>query len=288
MPVALILDISNSYDDDDEAEMMLMMAPPTTLPKDDLPGAQMVPCAVVNHKEITKTSSVSVDDGYTDDDNSEYDDWSYDSGADNDGMLLDENDTHATPAVYAQQQPPTATAYEILTNPSVEIHDILAVMRALPMDPHLQCLALEKLWVLCYEDADAEELVHLQGIQLVLEAMSRFPRYERLQQCACETLQNVAALEPLPGGTVQQEICQRGGVGLMVQAMRHHASLQLCVCTTLISLAMDQPENHAIIREEGAVDAMVQALQHPNAAWGARQALEALGVDGTHPADTMR
>jgi hypothetical protein len=188
-----------------------------------------------------------------------------------------------------QQQASLMKALFILSHAAVDVLDILAVMRAMPWEANVQCLACEKLWVASWDDDTAVQLVAQGGIQLVLEAMSRFPAYERLQQCACETLQNVAAVDEEESDlerSPQAEICQGGGVGLLVQAMMNHShshSLQLCGCTTLTSLAADHPENHSIIRAQGAVDAILQALRchgshQASVAEGARQALGALGV----------
>jgi hypothetical protein len=207
------------------------------------------------------------------------------------GFVVTTSAMRQTASVQQQQhhQASLMKALFILSHASVDVRDILAVMRAMPWEANVQCFACEKLWVASWDDDTAVQLVAQGGIQLVLEAMSRFPASERLQQCACETLQNVAALDKEESDleqSPQAEICQRGGTGLLVQAMLNHIhnhSLQLCGCTTLTSLAADHPENHSIIRAEGAVDAILQALRchgshQASVADGARQALGALGV----------
>jgi hypothetical protein len=297
MPVALILD-------DESVDYSGVMSQPTTLYHGEIPT--FVHChnqqSTSHHLQSPYSCMVPMlyDDSEHEDEK-EY--WSDSLDDSDDVAMLDDEDhkagfslrsptiTQTATAQRHQQQALLMKALLILSDISVDVQHILAVMRAMPWEPKVQCLACEKLWIASWEDDTAVQMVEQGAIQLVLEAMSRFPRHARLQQCACGTLQNVAAIDDEVSGSEQSpqaEICQRGGVGLIVQAMLNHLyneSLQLCGCITLTSLAVDHPKNHSIIRGEGAVDAILRALRcrcshQATVAAAARQALMALGFQG--------
>lgn len=176
-----------------------------------------------------------------------------------------------------------SAALDILNAPSAEILDFLAVLRALPYEPDIQRMACERLWVESFEDDEALRLAQEGGIALVTTAMARFPHDVRLQHCAAEVLQNIAALED---EWYAHELCERGAVELLIGAMKNHNkhySLQLCGCTTMASLAEVSVAHQDYIRRVGGVEAIRQAQwfhgTHPAVVEGARQALEALGCN---------
>lgn len=257
MPAALILD--------DDHEMMVVSSSP--LSKQEVNKTTNMQSPLLSFS----TASIPSDSEYLSDDS--------------DMSEVDES------TFFAQEQHNIITdpqhfilhaALEILNSPSAEAQDLLAVMRALPFEPHIQSIACEKLWVQSFDDDQALRLAQAEGgIPLVLDAMARFPHQVHLQHCAGEVLQNIASLGD---AWFAHEICQRGGVTLLVHAMRNHpehCGLQLCGCVTLASLAEADPNNRDHIRQVGGLDAVLYAKwNHKDQkaiSVGAQQALEASG-----------
>lgn len=278
MPAALILD-----DDNNQGMLSLASAAPTAQAAGNKPpnlqyggditcehsssrsAAFVVPMASDDQDLSTSSSSANTDE------------------PDCDVSQVGE-DPKSTRAQHVETSSLVHAALDILNCTSSETLDLLAVMRALPCEPRIQSMACERLWVQSFEDEEALRLVEEGGVAMVVNAMARFPLHAHLQHCAGEILQNVAALEEEKWH--KHEICARGGVTLLVQAMKIHSrnhSIQLCGCITMANLAESNTRNQEHIRQVGGVEAVLQARwYHGNyltVAEGARQALEALGYD---------
>lgn len=190
-------------------------------------------------------------------------------------------------------------AMKVLKSSTSDLFDILAVLKHLPHDAYIQTKACEKLWILSWDDETAMTIGRTKhGIPLILHAMTRFPTHSHLQQCAAQTLQNLAALNQYNC----QQIIKLGGVKLLSQAMKRDlvynmkatadkttttTSLQICGCSTIASLAESTGTSISYrnkIMSDGGADAVLHAsrcfaLTDPNVVMVATQALHALGYD---------
>ena len=117
-----------------------------------------------------------------------------------------------------------------------DIIDILATMKRASRDLEVQKRGCECLWILSWDDENASAIGRVGGISIILGALQYFTAEKRVCQPATEALQNLAARSAYN----QAEICDAGGVSLIVSAMMRHldcAEIQLCGCTLISSLA---------------------------------------------------
>lgn len=168
-----------------------------------------------------------------------------------------------------------------LIDGSNDIVDILFAMKRVPHDPIIQERGCERLWILSWEDDNAISIGRVGGITVIMAAMARFPRNSYLQQCACEAMQNLIALDEYN----RREIAEQGGIDLIVGAMMNHvtvAGIQQSGCTALASMAASKEFNTDICRAGGVHALLLAARQYADEEGVLRcvkDACQAMGFD---------
>lgn len=119
--------------------------------------------------------------------------------------------------------------------------DILRILSMLfhSSDLSVQQAGCERLWILSWEEENAATIGRVGGIPIILRAMSTFPSNSRLQQCACECLQNLTSSLEQDSLFNARQICESNGIGLIVQAMIQYpmlAGIQQSGCTALANI----------------------------------------------------
>jgi len=173
----------------------------------------------------------------------------------------------------------------VLQKKSIETVDILYIMKRIPYDAVVQERACERLWILSWEDDNAVCIGRVGGIPLLLTAMARFPHNGHLIQCACETLQNLCAVNDFN----RHEVAELGGVALIVQGMMRHekvAGIQLCSCGALANVVASRSKYLLkVLLESGALDAVmsaaVQFSTEESVLRAAYDVFAAMGVDAS-------
>lgn len=189
--------------------------------------------------------------------------------------------TCALDLCYDPCDPPVRSALHALIDGNNDIVDILFAMKRVPLDPLIQERGCERLWILSWEDENAISIGRVGGITIILAAMARFPKNSYLQQCACESLQNLAALDEYN----RREIAEQGGIDLIVRSMVNHvtvAGIQQSGCTALASMAASGEFNKDICRA-GGVHALILASRQFADVEGVvrcvQDACQAMGLD---------
>lgn len=175
-------------------------------------------------------------------------------------------------------------ALDVIDSWDSTILDILVAMNTVPDDALVQQRGCERIWILSWEEENADSIGRAGGIFVILRAMSRFRSHATLQHAACESLQNLASND-----FNVQEICDQSGVDLVVSAMTFHSSNAAILksgCSTLAAMASSTASAtlaRSVIERAGGVAAILTALWNlPRDAMvvhAAHDALSALGYE---------
>lgn len=171
---------------------------------------------------------------------------------------------------------PSSSALRLLL--SDDILEVLTVMKCFLFDTLVQERGCERLWILSWDDENALAIGRVGGIRVLLNALQVFASNGHLQQCGCETLQNLAAVSDWN----RREIADMGGIALVVQAMvrhSHHAGIQQSACSALSNLAAAKDLQGDIVRV--GLSAILLAArnfaEHASVVAAATEAVTALG-----------
>jgi hypothetical protein len=173
-------------------------------------------------------------------------------------------------------------ALQILQGMTLDIVDIISAMKRASYDRVVQEKGCERLWVLSWEDENSAAIGRVGGIPVILDAMTRFPMNAHLQQCACESLQNLAHVNRYN----RQEIVDCQGVSMIVQAMVRHmdcAGIQQCGCTAIASISATRELVRDVMAAGGFHAVLIAAQRFSNDPSVLRSAYDSLQLMGYDP-----
>ncbi|KAL7467997.1 hypothetical protein ACHAXS_008234 [Conticribra weissflogii] len=142
-----------------------------------------------------------------------------------------------------------------------DIADIIASMRRFPFSLPIQCIACEKLYVLCFDRDHAHAVGLVGGIRTIVDAMEHHPSDVALQRGCAGLIKHLSRASPY-----NLEMLDRmGAVSMLVSSMERYpqnAPLQESCCWALEGMARGSTaETKMRVAKSGAIHAAMKAVE---------------------------
>ena len=120
-------------------------------------------------------------------------------------------------------------------------------------------------WLATGDDKNRKKVANLGGIEAILKAMNEHAAHAKVQETACEALDNLSFNDDNA-----VKIRNLGGIEALLKAMKDHpaeANVQEKACEALKSLIILNDDNKVTIANLGGVQALLKAMKdHPSKA----------------------